>query len=103
VTNFDGVSCSCLAWLAQTEEERNLWLLKVFTCLTEETAVHKIASRLGWLYLKEGVGGAWRPTWFSLQGRQLKYLLPGQSIQDVDLQKARSFGNIVIFQLNVQI
>ncbi|CAB3375714.1 Hypothetical predicted protein [Cloeon dipterum] len=91
IINCDGMCCRSICWVAQSEEERDRWMAKVAVALTNETRMHHVASRLGWLYLKEGVGGAWSASWLSLQGRRLRYLLPSQELQEIDLRKARCF------------
>ncbi|XP_059469422.1 uncharacterized protein LOC132193071 isoform X2 [Neocloeon triangulifer] len=91
VLNCDGSSFNSIMFEAQSEDDRERWMSKMSQALTEETLIHHVASRIGWLYLKEGVGGTWSPSWLSLHGRRLRYLVPGQELQEIDLRKARCF------------
>lgn len=93
VVNYDeNISTAVTSWFAQTDDERDFWMCKIFQALTEESTLHEIATRLGWMYLKEGVGGTWQASWLALKGRRLQYLVPGQGMQEIDLRKSRCFG-----------
>jgi hypothetical protein len=101
VVNFDEhVSTSVSSWLAQSEDERDFWMCKIFQAVTEESSLHEISLRLGWMYLKEGVGGTWQASWLALRGRRLHYLVPTQPMQDLDLRKSRCFGTSLFFSIS---
>ncbi|EFA00372.1 arf-GAP with Rho-GAP domain, ANK repeat and PH domain-containing protein 1 [Tribolium castaneum] len=71
--------------------ERRVWMQSIAESLTKKFPV-KITTdytRMGWAYLREGVGGRWVGAWLMLSHRTLYYAVDNQPTKTMDLRKVR--------------